>query len=49
MQQPPRDEDLSPARGGIIPPEALHSVEPLGEVSFYVEFHRRASKAAGSD
>ena len=42
MQQPPRDEELSPERGGVIPPEAPHSVEPIGEVAFYVEFHRRA-------
>ena len=25
---------------GVVEPEVLHSVEPLGEVSFYVEFWR---------
>jgi tellurite resistance-related uncharacterized protein len=44
MQQPPRDEELTPERGGIIPPEAPHSVEPLGEVAFFIEFHRRAPR-----
>ena len=42
MQQPPRDEELTPSRVGVIPPEAPHSVEPLGEVAFFIEFHRRA-------
>ena len=31
---------LSPDIPGIIEPESLHSVEPLGPVSFYVEFWR---------
>ena len=42
MQQPPRDEELTPTHGGIIPPQAPHCVEPLGEVAFIIEFHRRA-------
>lgn len=26
---------------GVVTPEILHEVEPLGEVSFYVDFHQR--------
>ena len=36
------DEVLSPHHGGIVAPEVLHSVEPQGEVQFYVEFYRAA-------
>jgi tellurite resistance-related uncharacterized protein len=43
MQQPPQDVELTPTLAGVIPPEARHCVEPLGDVSFFVEFHRRAS------
>lgn len=28
---------------GVIEPEILHEVEPLGPVRFYVEFHRQAT------
>lgn len=28
---------------GVVEPEMLHRVEPLGEVRFYVEFLRRSS------
>ncbi len=31
---------LSPDAPGIVEPEALHNVEPLGPVTFYVEFYR---------
>ncbi|NKB58416.1 MAG: DUF1971 domain-containing protein [Alphaproteobacteria bacterium] len=31
---------LSPELPGIIEPKSLHAVEPLGPVSFYVEFWR---------
>lgn len=31
-------------RPGVIEPERLHEVEPLGPVRFYVEFHRRAAR-----
>ena len=34
------DEILSAQHGGIVVPELLHSVEPLGAVVFYVEFYR---------
>ena len=31
---------LTPGKPGIVEPEVLHSVEPIGPVSFYVAFHR---------
>lgn len=34
------DEVLSPAQSGIIRPTEIHRVEPIGKVSFFVEFHR---------
>jgi tellurite resistance-related uncharacterized protein len=43
MQEPALDEELSPDRDGIIPPQSRHRVEPLGDVAFFVEFHRRAA------
>ena len=36
------DTVLAPDHGGIVVPELLHSVEALGAVRFYVEFHRAA-------
>ena len=39
----PDDPDavlLTPGRPGIVEPEALHAVRPVGGVSFYVEFWR---------
>ena len=36
----PEEHVLSPGRVGIIEPERLHEVEPLGEVRFFVEFLR---------
>lgn len=33
---------LAPGTPGIIAPEVLHEVEPVGEVTFHVEFLRRA-------
>ena len=32
--------ELSPGRNGIVIPEILHSVTPLGPVEFFVEFYR---------
>lgn len=32
---------LSPAVIGIVEPETLHHVEPIGTVSMYLEFYRR--------
>ena len=34
------DTQLSPAKFGVVVPEVLHSVEPLGEVCFFVEFYK---------
>lgn len=31
---------LTPETPGIVEPEALHNVEPVGPVSFFVEFYR---------
>ena len=39
--EPEREDiDLSPELHGIIEPEILHQVMPIGEVYFYVEFYR---------
>ena len=32
---------LEPGNDGIIVPELLHHVEPLGPVRFYLEFYKR--------
>ncbi|SFW29793.1 DUF3565 domain-containing protein [Nitrosovibrio sp. Nv17] len=37
--------DLSPGIIGIVVPEVLHSVEPLGPVRFFVEFYRMPDQA----
>ena len=34
------DLELSLDKPGIIVPEVLHSVEPLGTVNFFIEFYR---------
>lgn len=34
------DMELHPGRIGIVVPEVLHNVEPLGSVRFFVEFYR---------
>ena len=34
------DTQLSPDKFGVVVPEVPHSVEPLGEVCFFVEFYR---------
>ena len=36
-----RDVELSRDSIGIVVPEVLHHVEPIGAVRFYVEFYRR--------
>jgi tellurite resistance-related uncharacterized protein len=37
----PREEHvMSPGTPGIVMPEQPHEVKPLGEVRFFVEFHR---------
>ncbi len=35
-------QDLTPVRGGVVVPEVVHHVEPVGAVRFYVEFYRAA-------
>ena len=39
--QDPEEHVLSPDFAGIVEPEVLHEVEPLGAVRFFVEFLRR--------
>ncbi len=34
------DTQLSPDKFGVVVPEVAHSVEPLGEVRFFVEFYK---------
>lgn len=34
------DVVLTPAEAGIVVPQVLHSVEPIGAVCFFVEFYR---------
>jgi tellurite resistance-related uncharacterized protein len=36
---PPGDTVLDPSCPGIVAPEEMHEVEPLGAVRFFVEFH----------
>ncbi len=38
------DVELSPERYGVVEPEILHEVKPLGQVRFYVEFYGRTLK-----
>ena len=38
-----REITLAPGEPGIVVPEVVHRVAPLGEVQFYVEFHRAPS------
>jgi tellurite resistance-related uncharacterized protein len=38
---PSRDVVLTPDRPGVVEPEAVHDVTPLGPVRFHVEFWRR--------
>ncbi len=37
----PEEHILSPDSSGVVEPEVLHAVEPLGRVRFFVEFLRR--------
>ena len=34
------DVELSPGRAGVVIPEVLHHVAPVGAVRFHVEFYR---------
>ncbi|MEO7560829.1 MAG: DUF3565 domain-containing protein [Nitrosospira sp.] len=40
------DMELSQDKIGIVVPEVMHNVEPLGRVHFFVEFYRTPDKAA---
>ena len=40
IELPPSETILQPGTPGVIKPNVLHHVEPLGPVRFYVEFHR---------
>lgn len=40
----PVDIVLEPGIDGVVEPEVLHSVEPLGPVRFHVEFLRRPAE-----
>jgi tellurite methyltransferase len=35
-----RETVLTPGTPGVVLPEVAHAVEPIGEVAFFVEFHR---------
>ena len=34
------DIELSPEVPGIVEPDVLHKIEPVGEVRFFIEFYR---------
>lgn len=38
IQDPFEEIELSPERYGVVEPEVLHCVKPLGAVKFFVEF-----------
>lgn len=40
QSDPPEELELSPGKFGVVEPQVLHSVEPVGEVKFYVEFYK---------
>ncbi|MEP6879062.1 MAG: DUF3565 domain-containing protein [Nitrosospira sp.] len=40
------DMELSPDKIGIVVPEVLHNVEPLGTIRFFVEFYKAPDKDA---
>lgn len=40
QSEPAEEVMLSPERPGVIEPKQLHHVQPMGKVSFYVEFYR---------
>ena len=41
LEPQPEEQVLTPDRPGVVEPEVIHEVEPLGEVRFFVEFLRR--------
>jgi tellurite resistance-related uncharacterized protein len=42
LEPAPETVELDPTRHGVVEPEMAHRVEPVGDVRFYVEFHRAA-------
>lgn len=40
INQPHEVVMLSEGVNGVVEPEVLHSVKPIGQMSFYVEFYR---------
>lgn len=40
IEVPPSESILEPGQPGVIQPQVLHHVEPVGPVRFYLEFHR---------
>ncbi len=38
QSSPPEEIELSPEKFGVVEPEVLHHVKPLGLVKFFVEF-----------
>lgn len=48
LVDPIEEHELSPGRPGVVEEQVPHEVEPLGPVSFYVEFHRRPGADDGS-
>ena len=46
VPDPASEEILTPERCGLVRPEQLHFVEPLGAVRMQVEFYREAPLAA---
>lgn len=40
LEPMPEEHSLSPDHPGVVEPEILHEVEPIGKVRFFVEFFR---------
>jgi tellurite resistance-related uncharacterized protein len=47
LEPTPEEIELSPEISGVVEPTVPHQVEPLGDVRFYVEFHKAPSDASG--
>jgi tellurite resistance-related uncharacterized protein len=40
QSNPVEEIKLSPEKFGVVEPQVIHHVKPLGKVSFYVEFYK---------
>ena len=40
LEPEPEETVLSPGSHGVVEPDVLHQVEPIGKVRFYLEFYR---------